>query len=161
MVGRWFQSFGICGRYEIKCTNPCVRHNPLSKWCVRLTLQTWRLVGISDRDDGCVSRMFFVQCFTAVGVNNYVTFAIIFLSSVRDCLSGVSRNIHPPHRTDFSFVEKLVSGLLIWHKRIQNDGVIFCLFLPIFACHVEPYHGCFENPANENDKCALSFLFSI
>ena len=65
-------------------TNPSVQHDPLSKWCIRLMLQTWCLVGISDRDDGCVSRLFFVRCFTAVEVDNYVTIAIIFLSIVRD-----------------------------------------------------------------------------
>ena len=141
--------------------NPSVRHDPLSKWRIRLMLRAWHLVGISDRDDGCVTRLFFVWCFTAVWVDNYVTVAIVFLSNVRACLSGEFHDIHPPHRTDSSFVEKLVSVRLIRHKRIQNDGVVFCLFLPISACHVGPYHGCFENPANENDKCTLSFLFSI
>ena len=122
-------------------------------------LRTWHLVGISDRDDGCITRLFFVWCFTAVWVHNYVTVAIVFHSNDCACISGIFSDTPPPG------IEQIPVLCKNWSVSDQydtsaykNDSVIFCLFLPISTCHVGPQHGCFENPANENDKCTSSFF---
>ena len=99
------------GRYDITCTNPCVRCNPLLKWCVRLTRRTRLLVRIFDGDGGCVARLFPVRCFMAVGVDNYLMVALIFLSSVGVRHSGVSHDLLPTHRTAFNFVDDWSVGV--------------------------------------------------
>jgi len=143
-------------------TNPSVRRDPLSKWRIRLTLRTWRLVGISDRDDRSITRLFFVWCFTVVWVYNYVSVAIVFLSKDRACISGVFIESPPPHITDSSFAQKSGQRPIKDNTRAyKNDHVVFYLFLPISACRVGPQHGCFVYPANENDKSIFSFSCSI
>ena len=128
-VSCWFQSCGVWkGQYEITCTNPCVRRNPLLKWCSRLTLQTQLFVWIFDRDSGCIARLFPERCFTAVGVDNFLTVALIFLSSISVCHSSVSRDLLPMQRTAFDLVDDLSVGVKYDKCVCKWCQIMFCSY---------------------------------